>query len=120
MAFRSGVHVANRYEKYLLMQWFALVFFLVMATLVTQPGSSRSGDYTTGRMFRKGTGLALLYIVLGVMSNGPKEMGQVAVGIGSLVTVAYLTLSKESSDLLQAFTDLTGKALQTTQSGQGG
>lgn len=100
----TGAHILAKPQRLLLAEFLICIVVLSAGTLVAPQGSSDG----VPRLMTRGTGLCLLFLILSLASAGGTESRKVAAGIGGLVTVGYLVLSSDATNIMNWMTGFFG------------
>lgn len=100
----SGV-LSKGNPRRLLVAEFLICFIVLGAAAIVAPQGEKSG---VPRLMSKGTGLALLFLVLALASAGGAKATKAAVGLGALVTAGYLFTSPDAANILKWITQFYG------------
>lgn len=84
---------------------FLICFIVLGAGAIVAPQGDKSG---IPRLMSKGTGLALLFLVLSLFSAGGEKAAKGAAGLGALVTAGYLFTSPDAANILKWITSFYG------------
>jgi hypothetical protein len=87
----------STHTRQLLLGEYALCLAVLAAGTLVAPKGSADG---VTRLLVKGTGLSVLFLLLGLVSAGGRAAGRAAVGFGALVTVTYLFSSSDAADVV--------------------
>lgn len=84
---------------------FLICFIVLGGAAIVAPQGEKSG---IPRLMSKGTGLALLFLFLSLLSAGGEKAAKAANGIGALVTAGYLFTSPDAANILKWITQFYG------------
>jgi hypothetical protein len=94
----------------LLLTEFLVCFLVLGAGTIVAPQGSADG---VPRLMTRGTGLCLLFLILSLASGAGPSAKKVSAGIGGLVTVSYLVISSDATNLLSWMTKFFGTTAGT-------
>jgi len=84
---------------------FLICFIVLGGAAIVAPQGEKSG---IPRLMSKGTGLALLFLFLSLLSAGGEKAAKAATGLGALVTAGYLFTSPDAANILKWITSFYG------------
>ncbi len=84
---------------------FLVCFIVLGGAAIVAPQGDKSG---IPRLMSKGTGLALLFLFLSLLSAGGEKAAKAATGLGALVTAGYLFTSPDAANILKWITSFYG------------
>lgn len=84
---------------------FLVCFIVLGGAAIVAPQGEGSG---IPRLMSKGTGLALLFLFLSLLSAGGEKAAKAASGLGALVTAGYLFTSPDAANILKWMTQFYG------------
>lgn len=84
---------------------FLVCFIVLGGAAIVAPQGDKSG---IPRLMSKGTGLALLFLFLSLLSAGGQKAAKAATGLGALITAGYLFTSPDAANILKWITSFYG------------
>lgn len=84
---------------------FLICFIVLGGAAIVAPQGEQSG---IPRLMSKGTGLALLFLCLSLLSAGGQKAAKAANGLGALITAGYLFTSPDAANILKWITGFYG------------
>lgn len=91
-------------SRLLLTEFLVCILVLGAGTIVAPQGSADG----VPRLMTRGTGLCILFLILSLASGGSDSAKRVSAGIGGLVTVSYLVLSSDATNIFTWMTKFFG------------
>lgn len=88
---------ASNPRRWVLVEFLVCFVILGLGTIVAPEGKKNGG---AGHLAVKGSALALLFFILGLMSGGGPKAAKGAGALGGLVTAAYVFTSQDSANVI--------------------
>lgn len=106
---------ASNPRRWVMVEFLVCFVILGLGTIVAPAGKKNGG---ASHLAVKGSALALLFFILGLMSGGGPKAAKAAGALGGLVTAAYVFTSQDSANLVLWISDFfdSGKAASSSGS----
>lgn len=89
---------ASNPARWVLVEFLVCFVILGLGTIVAPEGQKNSG---ASHLAVKGSALALLFFILGLMTGGGAKSAKAAGALGGLVTAAYVFTSRDAANLIK-------------------
>lgn len=94
----GGAFAASNPARWVLVEFLVCFVILGLGTIVAPAGQKNGG---AAHLAVKGSALALLFFILGLMTGGGAKSRKAAGALGGLVTAAYIFTSQDSANLVR-------------------
>lgn len=103
--------------RWVLIEFLVCFVILGLGTIVAPEGEKNSG---ASHLAVKGSALALLFFILGLMSGGGAKAQKAAGALGGLVTAAYVFTSQDAANLVKWINSFFGSPSSSAAGAAGG